>query len=90
MVAMEESPSDIASSDDGDYGEDENDEETKQDQLSNDDEPGWAMGTITNTVQQHMERFRQEQMKLDKLTLRDGRTQPTTSLKEIRSTAHQN
>jgi hypothetical protein len=36
--------------------------------LSEDDEPGWVMGTITKTVQQHMERFRQKQMKIDELT----------------------
>jgi len=36
--------------------------------LSEDDEPGWVMGTFTKTVQQNMERFRQKQMKLDKLT----------------------
>jgi hypothetical protein len=36
--------------------------------LSEDDEPGWVMGTITKTVRQGMERFRQKQMKLDELT----------------------
>jgi hypothetical protein len=36
--------------------------------VSEDDEPGWVMGTITTTVQQHMGRFRQKQMKLDELT----------------------
>ena len=36
--------------------------------MSEDDEPGWVMGTITKTVQQRMERFRQKQMKLDELT----------------------
>jgi hypothetical protein len=67
LVAIRDSLSDIASSDNGEDGEDEDDEETEQGKLSEDDEPGWVMGTITKTVQQHMERFRQKQMKLDKL-----------------------
>jgi hypothetical protein len=69
LVAIEDSLSDLASSDDGDDGEDEDDEETKQGNLSKDDEPGWVMGTITKTVPQHMERFRQKQMKLHEMTL---------------------
>ena len=36
--------------------------------LGENDDPGWVMGTITKTVQQCMERFRQKQMKLDELT----------------------
>jgi hypothetical protein len=68
MVTIGDSLSDIASSDDGEDGEDENDEETEQGKLSKDDEPGWVMSTISKTVQHHMERFRQKQMKLDQLT----------------------
>jgi hypothetical protein len=60
--------SNIATSDDGEDGEDENDEETTQGKWSEDDEPGWVMGTISTMVQHHMERFRLEQMKLDELT----------------------
>jgi len=67
MAAIGDSLSDLASSDDGEDGEDE-DEETEQDKLSEDDEPGWVMCTITKTVQQRMESFRQKQMKLDELT----------------------
>jgi hypothetical protein len=67
MVAIGDSLSDLASSDDGEDGEDEH-EETEQRRLSEDDEPGWVMGTITKTVQQGMESFRQKQMKLDELT----------------------
>ena len=63
MVAIGDSLSDLSSSDDGKDGEDEHDE---QGQLSEDDEPGWVMGTITKTVPQHMERFCQMQMKLDR------------------------
>ena len=35
---------------------------------SEDDQPSWVMGTISTTVQQRMESFRQKQMKLDELT----------------------
>jgi len=68
LVAIGDSLSDLASSDDGEDGDDGDDEETEQSKLSEDDEPGWVMGTITKTVQQRLERFRQRQMKLDKLT----------------------
>jgi hypothetical protein len=67
LVAIGDSLSDLASSDDGEDGEDEDDEETEQGNLS-EDEPGWVMGTITKTLQQRMDRFRQKQMKIDKLT----------------------
>jgi len=36
--------------------------------MSEDDEPGWVMGTISNTVRQHLARFQQTQMKLQPLT----------------------
>jgi hypothetical protein len=68
LVAIGDSLSDLATSDDGEDGEEEDDEETQQGNLSEDDEPGWVMGTITTTVQQRVERFRQKQMKLDELT----------------------
>jgi len=68
LVAIGDSLSDLPSSDDGEVGEEEDDEETEQGKLSEDDEPGWVMGTITKTVQQRMERFWQKQMKLNKLT----------------------
>jgi len=68
LVAIRDSLSDLASSDDGEDGEDEDDEETEQGKLSEDDEPGWVMGTISETEQQRMERFRQKQMKFDELT----------------------
>ena len=68
LVAIGDRPSDLASSDDGEDGEDEDDEETEQGKLSDDDEPGWVMGTITKMVKQSMERFRHKQMKLNELT----------------------
>jgi len=67
MAAIGGSLSDLARSDDGEDGEDE-DEETELGKLSEDDEPGRVMGTISKTVQQRMESFRQKQMKLDELT----------------------
>jgi hypothetical protein len=67
MAAIGDSLSDLASSDDREDGEDE-DEETEQGKLSEDDEPGWVRGTITKTVQQRMERFWRKQIKLDELT----------------------
>jgi len=57
MVAIGDTLSDLACSNDGEDGEDEDGKETDQAQLSEDDEPGWVMGTITKPVQQLMERF---------------------------------
>ena len=68
LVAIGDSLSDLASSDYGEDGDDEDDEETEQGKLSEDYKPGWVIGTITKTVQYHMERFRQKQMKFDELT----------------------
>jgi len=68
LVAIGDSLSDLASSDNGEDGEDEEVEETEQGKLSEDDEPGWVMCTITKMVQQRMESFRQKQMKFDELT----------------------
>ena len=61
--------SDLASFEDEEDGEDEDDEEDDPEggKVSEDDEPGWVMGTISKTVQYHMECFRQKQMKLDEL-----------------------
>jgi len=67
MVAIGDSVSDLASSDNGDDGDDEHDEKTEQGKLSEDDEPGWVMGTINNPVQQCTERIWQKQMQLDEL-----------------------
>jgi hypothetical protein len=50
LVAVGDSLSDLASSDDGENGEYEDDKETEQINLSHDDKPGWVMGTITKTV----------------------------------------
>jgi len=68
LVAIGDSLSDLASSDNGEDGEDEDDDEAEEGKLSEDDEPGWVIGTITKTSQQRMVRFRHKQMKFDKLT----------------------
>jgi len=68
LVAIGDSLSDLASSDDVEDGEDEDEEKTEQGNLSEDDEPGCVMGTITKTVLQRLERFRQTEMKLDELS----------------------
>ena len=47
LIAIGDSLSDLASSDNWKDGEDEDDEETEQGTLSEDDEPGWVIGTIT-------------------------------------------
>jgi hypothetical protein len=64
------SRSDLASSDDEQDGKDEEDDEenTELGKISDDEEPGWVMDTITKTVQHRMETFRQKQMGLDQLT----------------------
>jgi len=61
--------SNLASSGDKKDGEDEDDDEddTELGKLSEDDEPGWVMGTISKTVQHHIQSIRQKQMRLDEL-----------------------
>jgi hypothetical protein len=68
LIAIGDSLNDLARSNDGEDGEGEVDEETESGKLSEDDAPGWVMDTITKTVQQSMERFRQKQVKLDEWT----------------------
>jgi len=57
MVTIGDSLNVLASSDNGEDGEDEDDEETEQGKLSEDDEPGWVIYTMTKKVQQRMERL---------------------------------
>jgi len=75
LNGMGDSPSDLANSEDEEDAEAEDDDEevTELGKLSEDDEPGWVMGTICKTVQRRKESFRQKQMRLDELTqLRSG------------------
>ena len=69
LNAIGDSLSDLAwSNDEEDEEDEEEDDDSEQGKLSEDDEPGWVMGTISKTVQRHMERFWQTQMKLHQLT----------------------
>ena len=69
LNAVGDSLSDLASADVEEDGEDEDDEEDlERGKLSEDDQPGWVMGTIFITVQHDMGRFWQAQMRLDELT----------------------
>ena len=70
LSAIGDSLCDLASSEDEEDGEDKDDDEedTGHGKLSEDDEPGWMMGTISKTVQHRMESFRMKQMRLDQLT----------------------
>jgi len=70
LNAIEDSLSDLASSDDGENGDDEDDhqEDPVGGNLSEDDEPGWVMGTISKTGQSCMQRFRQMQTNFDEST----------------------
>jgi len=69
LNAIRDSLSDLASSDDEEDAEDEEqDDDTEQGKLSEDDEPGWVMGTISKSVQRRMEKFWPKQMKLAELT----------------------
>jgi len=73
LNAIGDSLSDLACSYEEQDGEDEeyDEDDTELGKLSDDDEPGWVMGTISNTVEHCLESFRQKQMKLDELTQPD-------------------
>jgi len=68
VSAIGDSLSDLASFDDGKDGQDEDGQAMELVTLSDDDEPGWVVSTISTIVQQHEERFRQKQLKLHELT----------------------
>jgi hypothetical protein len=69
LNAIGDSLSDLASSDDEEDAEHEQEDvNTEQGKMTEYDEPGWVMDTISKTVQRRMEMFCQRQMKLDKLT----------------------
>jgi len=60
---------DLASSEDEEDGEDEDDDEEDKElgRLSEDDKPGWVIGTIPNMGQHRMESCRQHRMRHDEL-----------------------
>jgi hypothetical protein len=67
LNAIGDTLSDLANSEDEDDGEDEDDdqEDTGHGKLSEEDELGWVMATISKPVQHRMEGFRQKQLRLD-------------------------
>jgi len=69
LNAIGDSLSDLASSEHEEDGEDEDDDEedTGHGKLSEDDKPGWVMGTISKMVQHCIETFQQKQLRLDEL-----------------------
>lgn len=68
MVTVRDTLSELASSDDWEDGEDQDDAKTQQRKLSEYDEPSQVKSTISQTVQQCMEMFKPKQMMLEKLT----------------------
>jgi len=72
MIAIRDSLSDLACSNNVDDGEDEKNQDTELGKLSEDDEAGYVVGTISKTVQQRMEWFRLKKMKLDGFTQQGG------------------
>jgi len=68
MLAIGDSLSDLACSDDEDDGKDEDYQNSELNKHRKDDEQGWVMGTVAQTVQRCMEWFRQKQMTLAELT----------------------
>ena len=65
-----DSLSNHAKPEDEEDGEEEVDDEEDTDlgKLTEDDEPGWVMSTVSNTLQHRMESFRQKQKRIDELT----------------------
>jgi len=70
LNAIGDGLSDLASSNDAHHEADEDDDEedTELGKPSEDDEPGWVMGTISKIVQHCMESCWQKQMRLEQLT----------------------
>jgi len=68
LVAIVDSPGDLASSVDVEHRDSKLDEDKELGKLRDDDEPGRKMRIISNIVHQLVERAPQKQMILDKLT----------------------
>ena len=69
LNAIEDSLSNLASSNDEQEGEDEEDDEehTELGNLSDDDEPGWVISTISKPVQDRIASFWEKLIRLDEL-----------------------
>jgi hypothetical protein len=68
MIAIGHSVSDVGSSDDKEHGDDTDEKDTELGKRSDDDEPGWVVGTISQMVWQRVQKFRQKYMTLDCFT----------------------
>jgi len=68
IIAIRGSLSDLAISDNKKDGDDEENEDIELCKLTEDDNPSWVVGTTSQILQERMERLRQKQTKLDKLT----------------------
>jgi len=70
LNAIGDSLGDLASSEDEKVGVDKDDDEydTELSKLSEDDEPGWVMGIVSEMIQHGLESFWEKQMMLDDLT----------------------
>ena len=70
LNAIRDSLTNLATSDDGEDGEyqDDHSEDLELGKMSEHDKPGWVMGTITKTVLPRKDRFQQKPMELDELT----------------------
>lgn len=67
-IAIGNSLSDCASFEDDMNGDDQDDEHAQFGKLGEDDKHGWVVGTISKIVQQCIDRYWQNQRKLDELT----------------------
>lgn len=67
-IAIGDSLSNHACSKTVQYGHDENDEDTELGKLSEDDQPGWVVATMSISAHQQMQSYTQMWMKLDELT----------------------
>jgi hypothetical protein len=67
LNAIRDNLNDLLSSEDKEDGEDEDGdkEDTGHGKMSEDDEPGWVMGTISKTVQHCMESIQSKEMRHD-------------------------
>ena len=70
LNALRASLGDLATANDEEDGEDNEDgeEDTELGKLSQNDQPGWVVATISNTGQQSMPNLRQKQMRLDEVS----------------------
>jgi hypothetical protein len=70
LNAIPASPSHLASSNDeqNGEGEEDNEEDTELGKLSDDDNPGWVKGTISDTLQHCIESCSQTRIRLRELT----------------------